>query len=63
MIQIDLSISLTTAERNAWQTLKPKIKTHMSKVLRIYRRANPEQKAVIRAHCPVLDAVLDAIGE
>lgn len=63
MISVDLSITLTTAERNAWQTLRPKLKSHMAKILHIYRRATPAQRLILREHCNVLDNILDAIGE
>ena len=63
MTNIDLRITLTTAQRNAWLLIRPVVKTYLAKVFRIYRNANDGQKAELRAHNPVLDAVLDMLGE
>lgn len=63
MIGVDLRITLTTAQRNAWLLVRPILKAYLVKVFRLYRHATPEQQAVLRAHNPVLDAVLDMLGE
>ena len=63
MININLGITLTTAQRNAWNLIRPIIKTYLAKIFRVYREASDEKKAELRAHNPVPDAVLDMLGE
>lgn len=63
MIAINLKLTLTTAERNAWILIRPKLKAYLSKIFRIYRAASPEKRAELRDHNPVLDAVIDMFGE
>jgi hypothetical protein len=63
MTSIDLGITLTTAQRNAWNLIRPILKTYLVKIFRIYRAASDEKKAELRAHNPVLDAVIDMLGE
>lgn len=63
MIDVDLRITLTAAQRNAWQTIKPILKAYLAKSFRLYLRANAEQRSLLRAHNPVLDAVVDMLGE
>lgn len=62
LTDIDLRITLTTAQRNAWTTIRPILKAYLAKILRLYRRATPEQKAQLLAHNPLLAAIVDALG-
>lgn len=62
MIDIDLHLTLTTAQRNAWQTVRPVVRAYLVKIWRVYRCATPEQRVVLMAHNPVLDAVVDMLG-
>lgn len=62
MITVDLRLTLTTAQRNAWVLVRPVIKAYLAKVFRIYRNATPEQKSILLAHNPVLAAVVDMLG-
>jgi hypothetical protein len=71
-ISVDLHLTLTTAQRNAWNTIRPVIKSALmvgpdgSRVIKAYRRLrekDPDLAASIRQHTPWLDAVLDMIGE
>jgi hypothetical protein len=64
MISIDLTIgSLTTAQRNAIQTAAPLIKAYLRRVIRIYKRATPEQREIIKAHNPALANILEVLEE
>jgi hypothetical protein len=63
MITVDLTINLTTTQRNAWNLIRPLLKAYLIKIFRIYRNAPEEKKAELRLHNPVLDAVLDMLGE
>lgn len=62
-VNIDLRITLTAQEQAAWQLIKPKLKAYLLSVITAYRRANATQKAYLRAHNPVLDQLVDFIGE
>lgn len=62
MIDIDLHLTLTTAQRNAWTTIRPVLRPYLVKIFRIYRAATPEQRAQLLAHNPVLAAVVDMLG-
>ena len=59
---IDLRITLTTAQRNAWQTIRPVVKAYLAKIWRIYRACPDERKAELLAHNPILAAVVDMLG-
>jgi hypothetical protein len=37
------------------------LRTHLTDLLRAYAKANPEARAELREHCPVLDAVLEML--
>ncbi len=63
MINIDLRINLTSQQRNAWDTIRPILKAYLAKIFRVYRNAPDEKKAELRVHNPVLDAILDMLGE
>ena len=58
-----MRLTLTTAQRNAWTTIKPVLLPYLRKIFRLYRNATPEQQAALRAHNPILDAVCDMLGE
>lgn len=55
---IDLTINPTPQQVAAWNLIRPVLADHLQKVNRVYRRANDAQKARIREHCPIFDAVL-----
>lgn len=68
MITMDLRISgLTTAQRNAWTTIRPVLREYIPRALRVWKRATPEQRAVIVAHSPAavawIFAMFDDVGE
>ena len=56
--QIDLTINPTAQQRAAWDLVRPVLAAHLKKVNRVYKRANEQQRAQIREHCPILDAVM-----
>ena len=59
MTTINLRIDgLTTAQKQAWQTIRPVLREYLPLVLRVYVRATPEQRAVIVAHSPAAVAWL-----
>jgi hypothetical protein len=62
MIAIDMRVTLTTAQRNAWQTIRPVPKTHLAKIWRVYRACPDDRKAELLSHNPILAAVVDMLG-
>lgn len=54
---IDLTISFTGQEAAAWALIKPKLVAHAKKINRLYRLAGPNEKLLIRQHCPIFDAL------
>lgn len=63
MTQIDLRIDLTPTQLNAWAIIKPLLKAYLAKIFRIYRNAPDDKKDELRAHNPILNQILDALGE
>ena len=61
-MNIDLRINLTTAQRNAWTTIRPVVKTYLARIWRVYRACPDDRKAELLAHNPILAAVVDMLG-
>jgi hypothetical protein len=63
VIDIDLRVTLTTQERQAWQIVRPILKAYLTKIFRLYRHATPAQKEELLAHNPILAAVVEMVGD
>jgi hypothetical protein len=63
VIVIDLTPNLTAQERQAWQVIRPKLKTYLTKIWRVYRRANDAQRQLLLEHNPILAALVEMTGD
>ena len=62
-IAVDLRITLTTAQRNAWDLVRPILKAYLARVWRYLKDLPPEKVAELRAKNVTLDRVFDLLGE
>jgi hypothetical protein len=62
-MNIDLRVTLTAAQRNAWSVIRPVVKAYLAKVWRVYRACPDERKGELLAHNPILAAVVDMLGD
>jgi hypothetical protein len=60
-VNVDLTITVTTAQRNAWEIVRPFLKTYLIRIMRVYWILPPEKQQEMRSHCQLLDQVMDMV--
>jgi hypothetical protein len=62
-VNVDLTITLTQEQSDAWAVIKPVLAAYLIKIMRVYRVMPADKQAELRAHNSLLDQVLRLVED
>jgi hypothetical protein len=62
-VNVNLEVTLTTNQSNAWGLIRPLLKTYLSRIMSVYRRLPDDKRRELREHCTILDLSLTMMEE
>jgi len=62
-VNVDLTITLTPEQSNAWAIVKPMLEQYLTKIMKVYRILPGDKQGELRSHNTLLDQILTVTEE